>query len=78
VSQRNVEWVVGRLVTDEAFRRRFAAAPWEVLSELTAGGCALNPCELRGLAAFDVGVAERCAEAVDPRLLKADLSACRE
>jgi len=73
VSQANVERVVGRLVTDEAFRRRFATAPRELLSELVACGVRLTAFELRALAALDPRVAERCARSIDPRLLKADL-----
>jgi hypothetical protein len=73
LSQRSVEQVIGKLVTDEAFRQRFTRDPDTVLAELTGAGWDLNPCEQRALAAFDARVAERCARDVDPRLLKADL-----
>lgn len=73
MSQSNVERVVGRLVTDEEFRRRFAADPSAVLRELTASGLALTDCELRVLAALDSRVAERFARELDPRIQKADL-----
>lgn len=73
MSQSNVERVVGRLVTDEGFRRRFAESPATVLGELTANGMELTDCELRALSAFDVRVAARCAHAIDPRIQKADL-----
>ncbi|HYH44088.1 MAG TPA: Os1348 family NHLP clan protein [Thermoanaerobaculia bacterium] len=73
MSQGNVERVIGRLVTDEEFRRRFADDPPAVLRELTAGGLELNACEFRVLAAFDPRVAARCARAIDPRIQKADL-----
>lgn len=74
MSQRNVEWVVGRLVTDEAFRHRFAADAQAALAEMSAAGCELTPCEARVLAALDPAVVERCAGELDPRLLKADLA----
>lgn len=73
MSQSNVERVVGRLVTDEAFRRRFAADPSAVLRELTASGWELTECELRVLSAFDARIAARFARAIDPRIQKADL-----
>jgi hypothetical protein len=73
MSQANVERVIGRLMTDEEFRRRFAGDPAAVLGELTAGGWELTECELRVLSAFDARIAARCARAIDPRIQKADL-----
>ena len=73
MSQSNVERVIGRLVTDEGFRRRFAADPAAVLSEVTASGWELTPCELHVLSALDAKVAARFARALDPRIQKADL-----
>jgi hypothetical protein len=73
MSQANVERVIGRLVTDEEFRRRFAADPSAVLGELTASGWELTACELRVLSALDSRVAARFARAIDPRIQKADL-----
>lgn len=78
MSQINVERVVGMLVTDEEFRRRFARAPVAVLDELATAGVELNGCERRALAALDPRAAERWARDLDPRLLKADLRGCRE
>jgi hypothetical protein len=73
MSQANVERVIGRLMTDEEFRRRFTAHPAAVLRELTAGGMELTDCEFRVLSAFDSRIAARCARAIDPRIQKADL-----
>ena len=73
MSQRNVEWIVGRLVTDEGLRARFAAAPVALLDELVASGIELTPCERHALAALDPRAAERCARELDPRLVKVDL-----
>ena len=73
MSQRNVETLIGRLVTDEGFRRRFGDRPAEVLGELLAAGWELTPSEQRALTCCNLGVVERCARAVDPRLLKVDL-----
>jgi hypothetical protein len=77
MSQRNVEQVIGRLVTDEGFRRRFAADPQAALQALLAGGLELNPCELRALASLDAQRAARFAQAIDPRIQKVDLQGGR-
>ncbi|HYG64813.1 MAG TPA: Os1348 family NHLP clan protein [Thermoanaerobaculia bacterium] len=74
MSQSNVERVIGRLVTDEEFRRRFSEAPSAVLREWREGGLELTECEFRVLSAFDCQVAARCASVIDPRLQKADLT----
>jgi hypothetical protein len=74
VSQFTVEQVIGRLVTDEGFRRRFAADPGRAIEEVACCGRALNDCESQALQRLDPAPFERFAEAIDPRLLKADLS----
>ncbi len=73
MSQRNVEWVIGRLLTDEGFRRRYAEDSVATLRELLEGGVELTGCELRVLAGFDTRLVARWARDIDPRLLKADL-----
>ena len=73
MSQRNVERVIGRLVTDEVFRRRFVASPDAALRELSMFGVELNACELQALAAIDAEELDRFADAIDPRLQKSDL-----
>jgi hypothetical protein len=72
MSQRSVERIIGKLVTDEAFRRRFAQEPEVVLREATEGGLELTPCELHALRALDARGLERLADAIDPRLQKTD------
>jgi hypothetical protein len=73
VSQENVERVIGRLVTDEAFRRRFRGDAAAVLRSLVEDGIALNPCELRALAGLDPDLIAGLAERIDPRIQKSDL-----
>jgi hypothetical protein len=75
MSQQNVERVIGRLATDEQFRRRFRGDRKAALDELVAGGLALTRCELAALSALDAGALGRFADAVDPRLQKCDLHA---
>src|SRR5688572_27393487 len=66
MSQRSVERVIGRLVTDEAFRRRFAEDSESALRETMECGLELNPCERRALAGLDVRLIEHLADAIDP------------
>ena len=72
MSQRNVERVIGRLVTDEAFRRQFGDDPQTTLEELATGGIELTPCEVHALIGIDPRQVARFADALDPRLQKAD------
>jgi hypothetical protein len=73
VSQGNVEKVVGRLATDEGFRRKFWRERAETIAELVAAGCELNPCERQALAALSQESVEEFAAALDPRIQKSDL-----
>jgi hypothetical protein len=73
MSQRSVEQVIGRLATDEGFRRRFAADSRAVVRELVDAGLELNPCERHALAALDPRRIARFAEAIDPRIQKIEL-----
>ena len=70
MSQRTVETVIGRLVTDEGFRRRFRQSPAAVLDELIASGIALTPVERQALLEMDAIACEQFADRVDPRLQK--------
>lgn len=72
MSQRSVELAIGRLATDEAFRRRFEASREAALEELIAGGLRLTPVEHRALLDLDVGACKRFAQRLDPRLQKID------
>ena len=73
MSQKNVEIIVGKLATDEDFRRLFRSDPDRAVRELMDRGTELTPSEVAALLSTDVGVFERVAEALDPRLQKASL-----
>jgi putative modified peptide len=78
MSQRNVERVIGRLVTDEAFRSQFATDPGSALDEIRGAGVELNDCERSAIARIDSAAVERFAETIDPKLQKSDLhGGCR-
>jgi hypothetical protein len=70
MSQRGVERVIGRLVTDEEFRRRFAEDPAEILQAAVACGVELTSLEMQALAFIDPLLLARLAENLDPRIQK--------
>jgi hypothetical protein len=70
MSQRNVELVLGKLATDEDFRRRFAASPDAALADAAAAGLDLTPVEQRALIDLEMDACERFAACLDPRIQK--------
>jgi hypothetical protein len=73
VSQRIVEWLIGRLITDERFRGEFLQNPERVLTATRDAGFELSRTEMAALVATDPSLWARTADAVDPRLQKATL-----
>ena len=73
MSQRSIEIVVGRLVTDEAFREAFSRDPRGTLEELAGHGIALTDVEVRALLGTHRALWARVADELDPRLQKASL-----
>jgi hypothetical protein len=73
VAQRNVEILIGRLITDEAFRARFVRDPRTAMTQFVERGYELTPLEVAALEATDPGLWNRTAEQLDPRLQKASL-----
>jgi hypothetical protein len=74
MSHRSVETIIGRLVTDEGFRRRFLTETAAVLDELRQRGCELTPIETQALAAIDPAAVRAFARVLDERLQKIDLA----
>ena len=72
MSQRSVERILGRLVTDEEFRRRYWREPASVLEECVARGLELNRCERRALGAVRRSAVERFVAELDPCIQKAE------
>jgi hypothetical protein len=64
MSQRSVEQVIGRLATDEEFRRRFVSSRESVIEEVIASGLLLTPVEHRALLELDFGARRRFARCV--------------
>lgn len=70
MSQKSVERVIGKLVTDEQFRRRFESNPVQALQDVAASGTELTDVEMRALAGLDARMVSRFADSIDPRLQK--------
>lgn len=73
MTQCNVERVIGRLVTDDGFRRRFTQDPTGAVRELVAEGLGLNDCEQRALAAIDPEPLKRFVDSLHPCIQKVEL-----
>jgi hypothetical protein len=73
VTQRNVEQLIGRLLTDEEFREAFVADPEQSLRDLLERGTHLTPLEIEALVAIDPTLWGQTANQIDARLQKARL-----
>jgi len=71
--QRSIELFIGKLITDEDFRRAFQRDPQATLANSEEWGLALNPYEVRILLTTNPSVWDRMAEELDSRLQKASL-----
>jgi hypothetical protein len=70
VAQRSIEILIGRLVTDEAFRSAFQRNATATLAGFTESGHDLTVLEVTALRATPHDLWERVAEQIDPRLQK--------
>jgi hypothetical protein len=73
MAQRIVEILVGRLITDEQFRREFLADPEITLMALRERGLELSRTEIAALLNTDAALWVRTADGIDPRLQKTSL-----
>ena len=73
VTERFIELVIGRLVTDEDFRRAFRDDAQAAVDALPQRGAPMTDSERTALFSTDLALWERVAEQVDPRLQKASL-----
>ena len=73
MSQRTVERVIGRLVTDEELRLEFTRAPKETLAALADLGWELTRVEVDALLHTDIRVWSIAAARIDPRLQRSSL-----
>lgn len=74
MSQRTIEMLIGRLITDEAFRDQFLHAPEAALIALVERGFDLSRTEIAAVVSTDPAIWLEAAERLDPRLQKASLT----
>ncbi len=65
--------LVGRIVTDEEFRRRFVADPLTTLQHLVDSGLELSASEIDALMATEEMAWMELARAIDPRIARVSL-----
>lgn len=73
MSQRNVERLIGRLLTDDALRESFLASPEESVRSFLVEGWELTAIERAALVTLDHATLSALAERLDPRIRKASL-----
>ena len=73
MSHRNVQLVIGKLVTDEELRRQFLRAPYETLAELSERGWDLTHAEMDALIETDSQVWSWVAVKLPSRLQRCSL-----
>ncbi len=73
MTQHSVEILIGRLMTNEAFRVAFRRDTTTTLAGFMESGYELTPVEVAALRATPIGVWEQVARDIDPRLQKASL-----
>jgi hypothetical protein len=75
VSQKTIQLVIGRLVTDEDFRERFIERPLDTLIELRDQGFELTKDEIEALVQSDRKIWTSMARRIHPRLQRCSLRA---
>jgi hypothetical protein len=73
VAQRSIEVLVGRLITDEAFRAAFIRNRSLALQSFQQAGHELTAMEVAAVLATPAAVWTTAADQVDPRLQKSSL-----
>jgi len=73
MSQKTVQLVIGRLLTDEDLRDRFVEQPLETLTALRNQGFELTGDEIEALVQTDAGVWPSMARRIHPRLQRCSL-----
>ena len=75
MSQRTVERVVGRLITDEEFRVQFTRLPQQTLAALVEQGWELTAIEVDALVQTDTKLWSDGAHRINPQLQRCSLKA---
>jgi hypothetical protein len=75
MSQRNVELLIGRLLTDDELRGQFVRDPRQVIEEFMRQGWELTPGECEALASTDTKAWADMAARIPSRLRRCNLRA---
>jgi hypothetical protein len=70
VTQKSVELLIGKLVTDESLRHRFNENPLATIEELKVLGLEFTTVELEAIRSIKPGPCEMLARPLDPRIKK--------
>jgi hypothetical protein len=73
MSQKTVQFLIGRLLTDEDLRLRFVEQPMATLTELREQGFELSQDEIEALAVTDPKTWSALAKRIHPRLQRCSL-----
>ncbi len=73
MTQRNVEWLLGRLLTDEELRTDFIRHPANTLEELQRQGWELTATEVEALLSGDAAMWRDLARRIPSRLQRCSL-----
>ena len=73
MTQRNVEWLLGRLLTDEELRTAFIRQPAETLEALQRQGWELTATEIEALLSGDAAMWRDLARRIPSRLQRCSL-----
>jgi hypothetical protein len=74
MAQRSIEILIGRLITDEAFRNTFRDEPYAAIGAFMLAGYDLNAIEIAAISATPFELWQLVAEHIDFRLQKVSLS----
>ena len=74
MAQRTVQWIIGQILTDEAFRSEFLERPIDTLRSLRDKGFELTNVEVDALAGTDRRFWAVGAEQIDARLQRCRLN----
>ena len=73
MSHRTIERIIGRLLTDEELRLKFARSPKRTLAELGEQGWELTRIEVDALITIEIRLWSEVAARIDPRLRRCSL-----
>jgi hypothetical protein len=73
VAQRSIEILIGRLITDEAFRNTFRHEPFGAIGGFMLAGHDLTAIEITAVTSTPIELWEVVAEQIDCRLQKVSL-----